>query len=166
MTFKFGERSTKELAGVEPRLVRVCERAIARSTVDFACHDGTRTIEEQREYVARGVSKTLASKHLIQADGFGHAVDLVPYINGKLRWEAKPLYEIAAIMHEEAIAEGLELVWGGVWDRQLDELGLLWDRETLSLAGKLELEVQLYTQRRQKLGRKAFIDLPHFETFW
>jgi peptidoglycan L-alanyl-D-glutamate endopeptidase CwlK len=36
------------------------------------------------------------SRHLIRSDGFGHAVDLVPWINGKPRWEWKPIYHIAA----------------------------------------------------------------------
>jgi len=63
----------------------VVERATEITSVDFAVHDGLRRIEEQREYVARGVSQTMASKHLPQADGYAHAVVLVPWIGGRLR---------------------------------------------------------------------------------
>jgi peptidoglycan L-alanyl-D-glutamate endopeptidase CwlK len=162
MAFSFGARSRAELAGVHPTLVLVCERAIAASPVDFAVHDGLRTIEQQREYVRTGVSKTLASKHLVQADGFGHAVDLVPYINGKLRWEPAPLYEIAVVIRAAAMHEGLELTWGAVWDRQLDELGV---EGNYSDARKLEIEVGLYVERRRRWGKQAFLDMPHFEVW-
>lgn len=153
--FAYGPRSLAELKGVEPRLVRVAERAIASSSsVDWAVHDGLRTLEQQREYVRTGVSTTLNSKHLVQADGYGHAVDLVPYVAGKLRWEPGPLYEIARLMQLAAAAERVELTWGGVWDRQLDEL---------NAPGGLEAEVIAYGDRRRKAGRRVFIDLPHFE---
>ena len=46
--------------------------------MDFSVREGVRTPETQKEYVAKGVSKTMASKHLIQPDGYGHAVDLYP----------------------------------------------------------------------------------------
>lgn len=155
--FKYGARSLAELEGVHPDLVLVCTRAIARSTeVDWAVHDGIRTLEQQREYLRTGVSQTLNSKHLEQPDGFGHAVDLVPYINGRLRWELKPCIEIARLIRAEAIAVQLELTWGAVWDRQLDELDPI----------RLEQEIEAYVARRKKLGRKAFIDAPHFEVFW
>jgi peptidoglycan L-alanyl-D-glutamate endopeptidase CwlK len=150
--FAYGPKSRAELVGVEPRLVRVAERAIASSTeVDWAVHDGLRTLKQQEEYVRTGVSTTLNSKHLVQPDGYGHAVDLVPYVNGKLRWEPGPLYEIARLMQLAAKTELVELTWGGVWDRQLDELE------------GLEAEVQAYGDRRRKAGRRVFIDLPHFE---
>lgn len=157
MTFKFGARSIGELEGVHPKLVDACHTAIERSpVVDFAVHDGIRTLEQQREYLKAGVSQTLNSKHLPQADGYGHAVDLVPYVNGKLRWEERPLYAIAHTMHAVVVELELEVVWGGVWDRQLDELDPL----------RLEEEVKAYVARRRARGRKAFIDMPHFELFW
>src|SRR5688572_721420 len=122
MAFSFGSRSRAELRGVDPRLVKIATAALARSPVDFSCNDGCRSIEEQRENVRRGVSRTMASRHLKQSDGLGHAVDLVPFINGKPRWEWEPIYEIAAIMREVAIGEGVRLRWGGVWDRALNDL--------------------------------------------
>lgn len=157
MTFQYGEKSKAELAGVHPQLVVVAESAIARSTsVDWAVHDGLRTLEEQHAYLRAGVSWTLNSKHLKQPDGFGHAVDLVPYVNGKLRWEWPLIYPIARCMHAASIEHQLDLVWGGVWDRQLDELD----------ANDLEGAVEAYVARRRARGLKASIDGPHFETFW
>ena len=85
MPFALSAKSRRELSGVHPRLRAVVEAAITDCPVDFIVHDGLRTIEEQREYVKQGVSKTMKSRHLT-----GRAVDLVPFINGKPRWEEKP----------------------------------------------------------------------------
>lgn len=154
MAYILGQRSRNELEGVHPRLVAVVERAIEITSVDFAVHDGLRTEDEQREYVARGVSQTMASKHLTQADGYGHAVDLVPWIGGRLRWEWPPIFEIAAAVYKAAAELEVQLTWGGVWDRALLDLDV----------GMLEHEVNQYVDRRRAMGhRRVFIDGPHFE---
>lgn len=162
MTFVLGAGSLKELTGVHPRLVDVVQRAIKISPVDFGVHDGLRTEAEQREYVKRGVSQTMNSMHRKQADGLGHAVDLVPYINGKLRWEWDPIYDIAAAVaqalkdHNEQCDGQKPLVirWGGCWE-------LLHLLPPTSAA--MEAAVQMYGARRRKEGKKAFTDGPHFE---
>ncbi|WP_245365930.1 M15 family metallopeptidase [Rhizobium sp. SGZ-381] len=156
MTFKLGANSLQELHNVHPDLVGVVNRAILISIVDFAVHDGLRTLDEQKEYVKTGASQTLKSLHLPQADtGYGHAVDLVPVINGKLRWEWGPIYHIAAAMHHASRELGVNLIWGGVWDRPFSELG--------DTAADLEHEVEAYTARRRQIGKKAFLDGPHYQ---
>ena len=102
MTYSLGTASRAELRGVHPDLVKVVEHAIQITTQDFSVHDGLRTLKEQRRYVAAGVSQTMNSMHRTQPDGFGHAVDLVPYINGKLRWEWPAIYPIAAAVWQAA----------------------------------------------------------------
>lgn len=151
--FQFGGRSKSELVGVHPRLVEVCHAALKLSPVDFGVHDGLRTMREQEEYVRTGVSKTMRSRHLKQEDGFGHAVDLVPYINGKLRWEWPAIYLMAEAVHEAATQLEVRLTWGAVWDRELAELD----------PTDLESEVQSHVARRKTMGRKAFLDGPHFQ---
>ena len=121
MAYVLGRKSRAELEGVHPRLVAVVEHAIKITAVDFSVHDGLRTLEEQREYFRRGVSKTMRSKHLVQSDGYGHAVDLVPWINGKLRWEWEPIYHIAAAVGHAAKEQGVELIWGGNWKQRMSE---------------------------------------------
>ena len=74
MTYQLGVRSRSELIGVEPRLVKTVEIAITLTKQDFSVHDGLRTIPEQREYVNRGVSWTMDSMHLPQADGLGRCM--------------------------------------------------------------------------------------------
>lgn len=151
--YQLGNHSQAELVGVHPNGVAVCEDAIEITAQDFTVFDGLRTDAEQIEYVRTGVSKTLKSKHLKQPDGYGHAVDLVPYINGKLRWEFRPCLIVAEAVHEAAEKLGVEIRWGAVWDTPLLEL----DRHDL------ESEVERYRERRRLRGKSAFIDTPHFE---
>lgn len=155
MTYSLGAKSRAELEGVHPRLVQVVERAIEVTTQDFSVHDGLRTLAEQQEYVRRGVSWTMNSMHRKQPDGFGHAVDLVPWINGMLRWEWKPIFHIAAAVWKAANEFHVPLVWGGVWDRDFLALG-----ET---AADMEKAVNAYVDRRRKAGKKANIDGPHWQ---
>ena len=150
MTYYLGSGSLAELKGVKPELVAVVKRSIELTEQDFTVHDGLRTLEEQRRYVATGASTTMNSKHLT-----GDAVDLVPYINGKLRWEWPPIYKIAAAVAEAARELQVELRWGGVWDRKLSSI------EPSALA--MEDAVDAYVARRRAAGRRAFIDGPHFE---
>jgi len=71
-------RSRNNLIGVKPEIVGVIFLALKLSEVDFAVIDGMRTIEEQTKLVMKGYSKTMNSMHIVQDDGFSHAVDLMP----------------------------------------------------------------------------------------
>lgn len=152
--FVLGAKSKVELKGVHPDLVAVVRRALELTTVDFAVHDGLRRPEEQQRLRAAGASTTLNSRHLVGSDGFGHAVDLVPYVNGKMRWEWPLSYRIAAAVHRAASELAVDVRWGGVWDRKLLELD----------PRRLEAAVADYGARRRAAGaRRVFIDGPHFE---
>lgn len=147
MGFRLGNKSMNELTGVHPDLVAVVRRAIELTVQDFAVHDGIRTIDEQKRLLASGASQTLDSRHIT-----GHAVDLVPVINGKLRWEWDPIYVIADAVRVAARELGVPIRWGGAWDVTLT------DRDESP-----EDLVQDYSARRRAAGKKAFIDGPHFE---
>jgi peptidoglycan L-alanyl-D-glutamate endopeptidase CwlK len=74
MTFKLSSRSEAKLEGLDPRLVAVVKSAIHKTKIDFGVICGMRTLDEQKELVAKGASKTMKSKHLQ-----GYAVDLMAY---------------------------------------------------------------------------------------
>ena len=152
MTYHLGRHSEAELVGVHPRLVAVVRLAIELTEQDFTVHDGIRTIDEQRRYVEAGVSRTMDSMHLVQAStGMGHAVDLVPYVNGKLRWEWEPIYVIAEAVRDATRALSTPIRWGGCWQEV-----------TTTTASMREL-VADYVEKRRRAGRSAFIDGPHWE---
>lgn len=145
--YYLGKKSKKELQGVKEELIDVVDRAIQLTSQDFSVHDGLRTYEEQMSLVARGASKTIKSKHLE-----GKAVDLVPYLNGKLRWEWNLIYPITDAVRKAAQELNVDLRWGGAWDINL----------TQSEAPARAL-VHSYVEARRSLGRTAFIDGPHYE---
>lgn len=108
--FALSPRSIERMAGIHPDLFRVVQRAIQITEVDFGMTQGLRTIEQQRQYVAEGKSRTMNSRHLT-----GHAVDLVAYRNGKVSWTASDYVPIARAMIEAARELGVAIVWGGDW---------------------------------------------------
>lgn len=111
MARRFSQRSLSSLRGVHPDLVRVIERALEISPVDFVVIEGLRTVERQKQLVASGASRTMKSRHLT-----GHAVDLLPIGpsgRGEFAW---PLYERLAPAVKRAADElGVRIVWGGDW---------------------------------------------------
>ena len=112
MARTLSERSKRSLTGVHPDLVRVIQRALQISPVDFTVIEGLRTQARQKELFAQGATKTMNSRHLT-----GHAVDLLP-INpktgkGEFAW---PLYDLLAPAVKAAAAElGVAITWGGDW---------------------------------------------------
>lgn len=145
--FRFGQNSLRELEGVDDRLQAVCHRALELTEVDFSVHDGLRTVEEQKELVRSGASQTMQSNHLT-----GRAVDLVPYVNGRMRWEWGPIYKICEAVRQAAKEHNVNLTWGAAWDASLTD----------SLDPPSLLAEQ-YTDRRRAQGKRAFLDGPHFE---
>lgn len=107
---KFTARDEQRLVGLHPDLVRVMRRAAATTSIPFAVIEGMRTIETQRQYVAKGASKTMRSRHLT-----GHAIDIAPMIDGKITWAWPVYYKLAPIIKAAAAAEGVPIEWGGDW---------------------------------------------------
>lgn len=110
MAFSLSKRSRNNLKGVHPDLVRVVERALDITSVDFVVIEGMRTKERQVKLVAAGASRTMNSRHLT-----GHAVDLAAFVDGQIRWDW-PLYDkISYAMKEAADDLGVQISWGGDW---------------------------------------------------
>lgn len=149
--FKLGTKSLAELNGVHPSLVAVVHRAIQLTEADFSVHDGVRLKTEQEKNVASGASRTMDSLHLPQADGFSHAVDLVPYIAGTLKWDMDACYKIAEAMRKAAEELKVQIRWGGSWSTL--------NGTTISA----KRMVEQYVAARRKAGKKAFIDAVHYE---
>lgn len=108
--YKLGPRSKQRLKGVHPDMVRVVERAIEITTVDFTVLEGLRDPERQKALVDAGASQTLNSRHIT-----GHAVDLGAWVGDEVRWDWPLYHRIAAAMKDAAKQEGVQIVWGGDW---------------------------------------------------
>lgn len=148
MSYKLSRRSLDNLEGVNESLVAVVKSAIGSSEVDFGVIQGLRTVEQQKELVAKGASQTMKSKHLD-----GNAVDLMAYINGRGSWELNVYDEVADAMKEAAKALGVKIRWGAAW--HIDDIA--------SYEGTMEEVMNEYIDLRRSQGRRPFIDAPHFE---
>ena len=124
---KFSQRSKTNLLGVHPDLVRVMNEAIEDTPVDFTITDGVRSVEQQKALYAQGRTKPgvivtnadgvkKKSNHQAKGDGYGYAVDLYPYLNGKVDVNAvKELKVIAAHILATAGRLDVPVEWGGSW---------------------------------------------------
>ncbi len=109
---KYSERSLAELGTCHPDLQRVFHEVIKHW--DCVVLEGARSPEQQQEYVRRGVSKTLHSKHLRQSDGWSHAVDVAPY---PIDWrDIERFRAFGGFVLGVAAVLGVPLIWGGDWD--------------------------------------------------
>lgn len=108
--YKLGTRSKQRLNGVHEDLVKVVERAIEITTVDFTVLEGLRTPERQKVLFDAKASTTLNSRHIT-----GHAVDLGAWVDNQLDWSWPLYHQIAKAMKEAAKEAGVAIVWGGDW---------------------------------------------------
>ena len=153
MSFKLSQRSKAKLQGVHPKLIAVVERAIELTEVDFGVTYGVRTYAEQEQLYAQGRSQTMKSKHLIQADGYSHAVDLVAYFGSDISWELNVYDNICDAMKQAAKEVGLPVKWGAAWS----------EGDIRSYPSSAEDAMNTYVDLRRSQGRRPFIDAPHFE---
>jgi peptidoglycan LD-endopeptidase CwlK len=108
--YKLGARSKQRLKGVHDDLVRVVERAIEITTVDFTVLEGLRTPERQKALYESGASQILNSRHLT-----GHAVDLGAWVDDQVEWSWPLYHKINAAMQEASKLIGVPIEWGGNW---------------------------------------------------
>jgi hypothetical protein len=146
--FRLSKRSQDNLVGVRPELVAVVQRAITLTKVDFAVTEGVRTQMRQRELVVKGASQTMDSKHLT-----GEAVDLVAFLGSRISWELSLYDEIADAIRAAALSELVGIRWGAAWNIS----------DIRQWTGTMESAVNYYVDTRRKMGKRPFIDAPHFE---
>jgi len=153
MTFRLSQRSMDRLEGVHPDMTAVVERAIQLTGVDFGVTQGVRTLDEQKANVAAGRSQTMASKHLLQDDGFSHAVDVVAYVGPDVSWELNVYDDICDAFKEAAKEVGCSIKWGAAWS----------EGDIRTYEGSSEDAMMAYVDLRRSQDRRPFIDAPHFE---
>ncbi|HEY6558473.1 MAG TPA: M15 family metallopeptidase [Polyangiaceae bacterium] len=108
--FTLSARSRERLRGVRPELVKLIERAIEITDIDFLVVEGLRSIERQRELVRLGASQTLNSRHLT-----GHAVDIAPIFANTVSWHWPHFEQLARFVKLAASEVNVNAEWGGDW---------------------------------------------------
>ena len=114
--FKLGKSSLNHLSQGKPDLQAVINLAITYTRVDFSVVDVRRTLQEQRDNIANGVSWTMDTRHFPDpSDNLAFAADIYPWHKGKTDHSEHLYNEIAKAMFRAAIELGVDLQWGGFW---------------------------------------------------
>lgn len=139
MPFDLRPRDRERLQMVHPSLRAVVELAARIAPIDFMVVEGVRSDETAYRNWGKGrtaaqcraanvperfaqpglakvtwLSNPLATKHRLQRDGYGHAVDLLP---APYDWRRpEPFDQIAAAMLAAAKRLGHRIRWGADWD--------------------------------------------------
>ena len=113
MSYQLSDTSTARLLGVDPRIIKVIDRALKISLIDFGVASGRRSAKEQNELYISGASNCDGYK-LLSNHQSGRAVDLYAYEH-KALWSKADLSLVACAMLESAAALGVPLQWGGTW---------------------------------------------------
>lgn len=117
----FSPAETQRLSTAHPTLQLLLREL--DGICDFVLLEAERTLDQQKANVAKGVSKTLNSKHVHSPS---LAVDIAP---SPLLWpdeagiskeesahRVKRFHVLAGLMLGLAHARGVKLTWGGDWD--------------------------------------------------
>lgn len=86
---------------------------------DCTITDGHRDKATQDKYFKQGLSKLKypESKHNKKPS---MAVDVAPFVSGKLSFDHKQCYNFAGFVMATALTLGIKVRWGGDWDQDRD----------------------------------------------
>lgn len=121
--FEFSQRSKDRMIGVAPDLIRVAERAIELTKVDFGIpqYGGRRSEDEQKHLFVTGASKADGEANL-SFHQMGDALDFyaIDPETKAASWEPGLLAQVAAAFLQAAIELDIDLEWGGLWTSFID----------------------------------------------
>lgn len=119
--FALSRNSKSNMAGVNPKLVAIVERAIQITKMDFGIPSlgGLRTAEEQHKLFLDGKS-TLDGYKKKSNHQSGNAIDVFAFYNGKASWDEYHLALVCCAMMQAASELKIGLRWGGHWNNFVD----------------------------------------------
>jgi peptidoglycan L-alanyl-D-glutamate endopeptidase CwlK len=119
--YKLSNKSKQRREGVDPRLIEIDDLAIQLTLVDYGhpADAGARSAERQYELFLAKKSKCDGYKNLSNhqpaKDGYGKALDVYAFVNGKASWERDHLAMVACAYFQAASILGYKIKWGGMW---------------------------------------------------
>lgn len=128
--FALSEKSKTNRIGVDPRLIRISDRAIQITKVDFGhgADSGVRTTARQGDLFKEGKSKCDGvTKRGPHQDG--KALDVTAYVDGKPTWDHRFYTMIAVAFFQAANELGIRIRWGGMFSTgpEVDGVAYGWD---------------------------------------
>lgn len=121
MALIFGKRSIKSLNSSHPDLTVVMKQALSFEVMDFCVIEGHRNEKRQNWLFEMNKSQKRFphSKHNKKPS---EAVDIAPWVNGKISWYAPYFHVLSGVILAAAKLRGVEIRWGGNWNRDLEPL--------------------------------------------
>lgn len=113
--FKFGKNSKEKLSQAHEDMQLVAKGTLELGVIDFTVTEAHRDQATQNRYFQLGKSKVPwpNGKHnSIPSD----ALDLVPYVNGKISWDKNHCLVLAGVILAAAAMAKIKIRWGGNWD--------------------------------------------------
>ena len=142
------EDSEKILSQINPALEQVVRRAVAISDIEIQVFHGKRTLAEQDEFFRKGVVQGSHSGHI-----YGAAVDIMPYIRGRMCPETEVFDEVAMSMKYAAADLNTPIRWGGAWHCA----------NLAAFEGIIEDLQTWYIEHCIEHGKRVRLDPHHFE---
>lgn len=115
--FTFGIKSLSKIndSKFHPKLRMLLMEAIKTTPIDFTVLETVRTVEQQKQNVAKGVSKTMKSRHIPSTNksGLCEAFDIAPC---PVDWKNIARFvELSKHIFTTANKLGIQIEWGGNW---------------------------------------------------
>lgn len=117
--YTWGNGSKRKMKDLDPRLIRVIDRALGYGLMDMSVVCTIRDQPDQDQYFEDGVSDVMwpHSKHNVLKEGDkALAVDVVPWVNGAVSYKVKQCCVLAGILLAAAKEEGVKVRSGSNWD--------------------------------------------------
>jgi len=128
MSYSFGKASSRRLATCHRDIFMIVNVVITRTPVDFTVADGRRGRVAQEAAFEAGNSKARYGESPHNAAPLSLAVDLVPYIDGRLAYENDEafdqLHDCVREVEGELLSDDVitnRLDWGGDWSGFVDK---------------------------------------------
>lgn len=121
--YKFSKKSLERINNplFSPKLRLLMTESIKDSPIDFTVLETVRTLEKQKEYIEKGTSKTLKSRHIPSCNksGLCEAIDIVPY---PVDWNDTKRFDLLAEHIKKKAKElNIPIIWGGDWKTLIDK---------------------------------------------
>ena len=103
-----------------PTLRLLLMEAIKDSPIDFTVLETVRTLEKQKEYYAKGTTKTLKSRHIPNTNksGYSEAADIAPY---PINWnDINRFRKLSEHILKKAEQLNIPITWGGNFKTLVD----------------------------------------------
>ena len=119
MIYKLSRSSQEKLETCDPRIQLIIRGVLSLGLMDITVTEGVRSKELQDEYYSKKKSRVKwpNGKHNVtKPDQKGKAVDVAPYVAGKVSYDQRHCCFLAGLIQAVAVALGFKIRWGGNWD--------------------------------------------------